>query len=169
MIVFITGLPGSGKSAVGERVSKELGWDFYKIDDALSEVMNNHIAEGVLLTAKELDELLLERVVAELNAYETQGKDVIVAGISGYRHHKEQLLEKFSGLRFVTLIVPYEVLKERFSSREHFAGSDMLQQCWEGKDDVYAFGVGVDAEQDIDAVVRDCVALVRCFELKEKY
>jgi len=167
MIVFITGLPGAGKSTIGKKTAKELGWDFYEVDDALSKEMKKHISEGVLLTSTELDEWLLINVGEMFSVYENNSKNLVVAGMSGYRQHKEQLLERFPSLRYVTLVVPYEVLKERVSTRKHFAGSNILKQCWEGKDDVYAFGVGVDAEQDIDAVVSDCTALVRSFMLME--
>ena len=167
MIIFITGLPGSGKSTVGKQVADKLGWAFHEVDDALTESMKAHIKEGKLLTDEELDEWLLERTVKIFTEHVNADKDLVVAGMSGYVKHKERILEQFPALHYVNLVVPFEVLKNRIKDREHFAGTDILEQCWEGKADVYAHGVGVDAEQGVDKVVEDCAALVASFNLME--
>ena len=37
--IFLTGLPGSGKSSVGRNIAALLGWDFIDTDDLLAAVL----------------------------------------------------------------------------------------------------------------------------------
>ena len=44
-VVAIVGLPGVGKSTIGRRVAKRLGWDFVDLDSAIEEQAGRPIRE----------------------------------------------------------------------------------------------------------------------------
>lgn len=160
MILFLSGLPGSGKSTIGNAVADKLGWKFVEADDFLDESLKDQIQKGVLLTPEQLDSWVMDKVIPGIVGIELQ-QPVVAAGLLAEEKYVDKLTSESPEVVYVNLLAPYEVLKERVRSRSHFAKEEMLNQCWEVKEKFILPGVSVDGTQPIDVIVQEIVDLVK--------
>lgn len=56
MVIFIHGLPGSGKSTLGLRLAYDLQWSFLEMDDYISASMKEKMQSGELISDGERPE-----------------------------------------------------------------------------------------------------------------
>lgn len=157
MILFVSGLPGSGKSTVAAQAASQLGWPFIEADVFLTEDMKLQIAAGELLSQAQLDTWVLDNLVPELIARGADG-DVVSAGMLADARYVEAL-SAAADVLYVNLVAPYEILAERVSSREHFAGLSMLDACWNLREQLLLPGPTVAADRPLEQVVREVVSL----------
>jgi len=160
MILFISGLPGSGKSTVGIQVAKELEWAFVEADTFLTEAMKKQIQAGVLLSATQLDSWVIDNVIPNIVKLE-RGGSLVVSGLLAEKKYVEKLTSESSNIVYINLSAPYEILKERVTSRNHFAKEDMLEKCWEFKERFILPGPTIDATLPINTVVKNIVKIVK--------
>lgn len=121
-LVIFSGLPGTGKSTLANRLARDLRWPLLCIDDVVIDVPKNANNEFWDL-----------QVTALLNLVETQlktGLDVIVDSVfmNMDRHHAQKLAHKYD-VRFLPIYVfvsDENVWNERVSKRyEKMGNSDV--------------------------------------------
>ena len=156
-VIVVMGVEGVGKSTVGRRLADELGVDFVEGDDQHSPEAKEQMAAGIPLDDEDRAPWL-DRLDAIVREHEATG---LVLACSALKHaYRQRLTRGVSGVAFVALVAPRDVLKERITDRRgHFAGADLLDSqlaTLELGDDVKT----VDATKPLDEVVAAARAAV---------
>ena len=158
MIVFLSGLPGAGKSTAGLKVAHHLGWNFVEADQFLTEEMKAQISEGILLSQEQLSTWVIDALIPHLVKLEKEGP-LVVAGMLGEKIFVDTLTQQASKVVYINIDVPYETLKERVESRDHFAGVAMLNKCWQLREQLILPGETVDGSEDLENVVEAIIEI----------
>ncbi len=160
MILFISGLPGSGKSTTGSLVAKKLGWRFVEADNFLTKEMRLQIQKGQLLTPRQLDLWVIDNVIPSILELE-QKQPIVVAGMLAEKKYAKKITEKGLKIFYINLLAPYQILKERITSRDHFAQEKILNECWNVRERFILPGPNIDATQPLDKVVEDILTYTK--------
>lgn len=160
MIIFISGLPGAGKSTVGSLVAKELGWTFVEADAFLSEEMKVQIKKGKLLSVKQLDAWVIEGLIPNIIKLEQEGP-IVAAGMLAELKYIKLLSNQSVNILYINLDVPYATLQERVTSRDHFAKEKMLNECWKSRDKLILPGPSVCGDQPLDNIVEAIIKIAK--------
>ena len=112
-LVIFSGLPGTGKSTLSEKLARELRWPLLCVDDVIGEVPEN---AGIEFWDSRIA-ILLDLVEAQLKI----GIDIIVDSVfmNMDRHHAQELARRYS-YRFLPIHVfvsDENVWRERVTAR----------------------------------------------------
>jgi gluconokinase len=129
MILVLMGVTGSGKTTIGQLLSKETGWRYADADDFHSAANKAKMHAGIPLTDEDRKPWLTTLHQLLLGWYE--------AGISGIlgcsalkKCYRDELTPQIPAvnLRFILLDVPRPILEERLHERKnHYMNPDLLQ------------------------------------------
>ncbi|MEW8243951.1 MAG: gluconokinase, GntK/IdnK-type, partial [Candidatus Thiodiazotropha sp.] len=127
MIIILTGVSGSGKTTIGQRLAQDLGWRFIEGDDYHPAENRKKMAAGTPLDDNDrqpwLDEL--ERVITQSIQ---SGDDAVLASSALKERYREQLRVDPEQVRLVYLCGSYELILERLKQRiGHFMKPEMLR------------------------------------------
>ncbi|MEW8252525.1 MAG: gluconokinase, GntK/IdnK-type [Candidatus Thiodiazotropha sp.] len=127
MIIILTGVSGSGKTTIGQRLAQGLGWRFIEGDDYHPAENREKMAAGTPLDDNDrqpwLDEL--ERVITQSIQ---SGDDAVLASSALKDSYREQLRVDPEQVRLVYLCGSYELILERLKQRiGHFMKPEMLR------------------------------------------
>ncbi len=127
MIVVLMGVTGSGKTAVGEVLAKELGWKFLDADDYHPPANKEKMRRGDPLTDGDREPWL--QTLAGLIRVAWDGRENLVLGCSALKHaYQEHLRDDLDVVHFVCLCGPKEVIQKRLAARkDHFMNPDLLE------------------------------------------
>lgn len=171
-VLFIGGSPCSGKSTVAERISKEYGSYYFKVDDFLSEFTNIAAEKGyptcknsVTMTSDEIwmrdpliqceDEFLIYDEISELvfEYLEKIDADFIVTEGAAYTPN---VMEKYRKKEYITIIPTPDFQISHYKEREWvpyiLEGCSDKQQAfnnWMERDILFAQQVKVECEKNI--------------------
>ena len=128
MIVLLMGPAGSGKTAVGIRLAKQLSWEFADGDDFHSPANKERMSRGVGLTDEDRVPWL-QSIRQAMDQWLAQGRNVVLA-CSALRHSYRERLGVHSNSKDVKLVYlkgPYDLLLERLRARKgHYATERLL-------------------------------------------
>ncbi|MGK4006962.1 gluconokinase [Sorangium sp. So ce1036] len=126
MIVLVMGVSGAGKTTVGARLARELGWAFVDADDL-------HPAANIekMRAGKPLDEQDRAPWIAALSARVAQlldqGSDAVIACSALKAAHRARLLVDPARMRVVHLTGDPALIAARLSARrDHFMPPGLL-------------------------------------------
>jgi gluconokinase len=157
--IILMGVAGSGKTAVGSRAAKRLGWLFLDADDFHPPANVEKMKRGIPLDDNDRAPWL-ERMNAELRRLVAEGRSVILACSALKDAYREKLRDQLPEARFVFLDVDRNTLLERLQKRQaHFFPKELLDSqlaTLEQPHDAFV----VDANRPIDAVVDSIVQAV---------
>lgn len=154
--VVLMGVAGAGKSTVGPRLADALGVGFVDADALHAEAAKAQMAAG-----RPLDDATrapwLDRVHDVLATAAREGRGLVLACSALKTSYRRRLRDGVTGVVFVALVAPPDVLAARLAARpHHFADEALLPSQLhdlELDDDV----VIVDGTQPVDAAVADAV------------
>jgi gluconokinase len=127
MILILIGVSGSGKTSVGQALSRLTGWSFLDADDYHSKANIAKMSRGQPLD--DADRTPWLNTLCEVIELQIQkGKDTVLACSALKKSYRAQLSQAHPKLVcFAYLKVPLEVLQERMKQRkDHFMKSKML-------------------------------------------
>jgi gluconokinase len=124
MVILLMGVMGSGKTALGRALARELGGRFFDADDAHSPENRDRLARGEALDEADRAPWLREvaRVLAQPHA-----EPLVVACSALRRRHRDLLRAACPDLRLVFLSPSVATLQRRLAARrDHFAAPTLL-------------------------------------------
>ena len=157
MVIVVMGVSGAGKSTVGRRLARRLGWPFFEGDDYHPSANVAKMSGGEPLTEDDRRPWLeaLARLVAAINE---SGAGAVLACSALSHLSRERLRSRSQEVVFVHLRGSIELLRERLAARaEHFFPSDLLESQYaalQAPEDALT----VDVAQPPDDIVRRIVA-----------
>src|SRR5687767_12922510 len=158
------GVSGAGKSAVGKRVAKRLGYVFADADDFQPPSNLARMARGIPLSDEERTPWL--RALTDwLAAQSATAQRTVLACSALKRSYRDALRAGAPNLCFVHLTAPREVLLERMRQRTHFMPASLLDSQLETLEPLRPDeqGFTLDATADVDVVVaRLLTAVAAC-------
>ena len=127
MIVILAGVTGCGKTAVGERLARECGWEFHDADDFHPAANVAKMRSGVAL---EDDDRWpwLDRLNALLTDAERRGKSLVLACSALKQAYRDRLTRGCPSARFVFLEGDIELIRARLYARHgHYMNPKLLE------------------------------------------
>lgn len=120
------GVSGSGKTTVGSRLARALGWDFVDGDDLHSPQSVAKMAAGVGLDDADRAGWL-SAIAALVDARIASGRPAVIAASALKRGYRDRLAHGRPEVAFAYLEGDEAILRERLRGRRgHFAGEDLL-------------------------------------------
>lgn len=126
MVIVIMGVTGSGKTTVGERLARDLGWEFLDADDFHPAANKAKMHAGIPLTDEDRWPWLsalhdaLARALAE-------GRGAVLACSALRSSYRDVLSDRLEGVRFVLLEGDRALLQARLGNRPgHFMNPALL-------------------------------------------
>jgi gluconokinase len=158
------GVSGTGKTTVATALAEALGWTFIEGDDLHPPANIAKMSAGVPLDDDDRRPWL--QAVASLQAFHhAEGISTVLTCSALKRAYRDVLREGVPAgtVSFVHLAAPFEVLRARMESREHFMPASLLQSQLDtleplGPDEQ---GTVVDVSPPLDDVVRAALRAVR--------
>ena len=149
------GVSGAGKSTVGARLARELGWRFIEGDDLHPPANVEKMARGEGLTDADRREWLADMAGAISSAIE-RGESVVVASSALKQSYRDRLSVDPERVTFVFLRGEPDLIAARIADRrEHYAGAELLPSQFEAleePDDVPTFDVSAPLESLVDDI-----------------
>jgi gluconokinase len=127
MIVVVMGVSGSGKTAVGEILARELGWPYLDADDYHPPANVEKMRSGHPLTDDDrwpwldrLNELML--------AQDTKGRSAVVGCSALKQIYRDRLTSGLTDVRWVHLTGGFDLIMSRLQTRKHrYMPASLLQ------------------------------------------
>lgn len=161
--VVAMGVSGTGKTEVGERMAKSLGFEFLEGDSYHPRSNIERMEAGIPLTDQ--DRMPWLRALADaLAERHAEGISTVLTCSALKRSYRDVLRAPLPVLFFVHLHAPFNVLAPRMSQRKkHFMPGSLLESQFETLEPlgVGEDGVVVDVTPPIEVVVRTAVNAVR--------
>jgi len=125
-VLVVMGVSGAGKSTVGVRLARRLGWEFVEADDFHSAHNVALMKAGHPLTDADRAPWL-EAIAAHLDTLRHAGKCAVLACSALKKSYRDVLRGGHCDVRFVYLKVERDVLARRLEERHgHFMPSTLL-------------------------------------------
>ncbi|WP_437298330.1 gluconokinase [Sorangium sp. So ce426] len=157
MIVLVMGVSGAGKTTVGARLARELGWELVDADDF-------HPAANIekMRAGKPLDDRdrapWIAALTARIRELLDEGRGAVIACSALKAAHRAQLLVDPARMRLVHLIGDPALIAARLSARkDHFMPPGLLSTqlaALEPPEDAIRVDVGGNPEEIVAAVRR---------------
>ncbi len=131
MIVVLFGVSGSGKSTVGVRLARDLGWPFHEGDDDHPPENVAKMMRGVPLDDDDRGPWLeaIRRRMADLDA---AGRSAVISCSALKRGYRDRLRTAAREVRLVYLRGSRELIRQRLEGRRgHFMPDSLLESQFE--------------------------------------
>jgi gluconokinase len=150
-IIILMGVAGSGKTAVGRLLARELAWPFYDADDLHPPENVARMAQGVALTDKQREPWL--RAVRHLIDHcLEQSRPAVLACSALKQQYRHFLRHGRKQVQFVYLKGDYALIHGRLHRRQdHYMKADMLAGQFATLEEP-ADAVTIDVDQEPGAI-----------------
>ena len=155
----LIGVAGSGKTAVGTRLARQLHFLFLDADDFHPAANIEKMKHGIPLTDEDRDPWL-HRLHDELQRQLAAGRSVILACSALKASYRKILKEGMPQLVFVYLAVDRETIRQRLGSRSHFFPKELMDSQFAALEKP-CDTIWVDARQPVDQVVQQAAQALR--------
>lgn len=156
MIVVLMGVSGAGKTTIGERVARRLGWTFIEGDEYHPRENIAKMAAGIPLQDEDrwpwLD-ALNERLRAE--------REAVITCSALKESYRRRLLAGIADWRLVYLHAPKPVLVERVAKRKHKYMPASLLDSQLATLEAPLGAIDVDVSGDVESAVDAIVAALQ--------
>jgi gluconokinase len=157
--LVVMGVSGSGKSTVGKRLAKRLGWTMAEGDSLHPPGNVEKMRQGVPLTDADRGPWL-DRIGELLKSWAAEGRSGLVTCSALKRAYRERLLAVRPDLRFVYLKGSEALIAERVKARHHeYMPASLLKSQFETLEEplpgepVVVIDAGATPEAEVEAIV----------------
>jgi gluconokinase len=127
MIVILMGVSGSGKTAVGEILARELGWPWFDADDYHPPANVEKMRSGHPLTDADRWPWL-DRLNQLLRGQSAKGDSAVVGCAALKQIYRDRLAQGLADVRWVHLKGSFELILSRLQQRKHrYMPASLLQ------------------------------------------
>jgi gluconokinase len=127
MIVVVMGVSGSGKTAIGQPLAEQQGWEFLDGDDFHPPENVAKMSAGTPLTDADRWPWL-DRLNKELREREERGKSAVLACSALKEAYRDRLARGLADWRLVFLHGSFDLLQRRIKQRKHrYMPASLLQ------------------------------------------
>ncbi|MGH8102162.1 MAG: gluconokinase [Chthoniobacterales bacterium] len=126
MVAIIFGVSGTGKTTLGKRLARDLGWSFYEGDDFHSRANIDKMKRGIPLNDQDRQPWLagLREVIERCLAH----KENAVLACSALKRKYRRSLRVNADVKFVFLRGDYELVRKQLARRRgHFMRPELLK------------------------------------------
>lgn len=125
MVIVLVGVAGSGKSTVGKRLAKQLGWLFIEGDDFHPPANVEKMKRGIALT--DADRMpWLQAITEVIGKNISQNKSAVIA-CSALKESYRRILQVSGEVKFVYLKATVPLIEARLKQRsKHFMNSKLI-------------------------------------------
>jgi gluconokinase len=157
--LVVMGVSGSGKSTVGKRLAKRLGWTMAEGDSLHPPGNVEKMRQGVPLTDADRGPWL-DRIGELLKSWAAEGRSGLVTCSALKRAYRKRLLAARPDLRFVYLKGSEALIAERVKARHHeYMPASLLKSQFETLEEplpgepVVTIDAGGTPEAEVQAIV----------------
>ncbi len=152
-IIIVMGVSGSGKSTVGERLARSLGWDFRDADTFHPPANIDKMRQGVPLDDR--DRLpWLHALQREIDRRLQAGSSVVLACSALKRRYRQMLRCDRPSVALVYLKGSFDLIAARIDRRErHFMGTSLLRSQFATLEEPQE-AIAIDISASPEAIVR---------------
>ncbi len=155
LIVILVGVSGSGKSTIGTRLARQMGWPFLEGDTLHSPASIDKMSRGIPLTDEDRRPWLSE-IHARITDAARRGVDLVIA-CSALKQEYRQTLERGVALTWVHLKGSEALFRSRLQQRTaHVMKADMLASQFDALEEP-SNAIVIDASATPDAIVEQLV------------
>lgn len=127
MILVVMGVSGSGKTTIGELLSKRLGWTLLDADDFHPPGNIEKMRSGIPLTDEDRWPWL-DRLNALLRQRDSNGESALLACSALKQKYRDRLGAGLKDLRWVYLKGSFELIEARLKARKgHYMKAGLLE------------------------------------------
>ena len=152
MIVILIGVSGVGKTAIGQLLAEDLGWQFYEGDDFHPQANIDKMRQGIPLTDADRAPWLaaLNRLIRDLVR---EGQSAVVACSALKQAYRDRLLRYTQDVRVVYLKGDYDLIRKRLQERPgHFMKANLLASQFDALEEPERV-LAVDTAQEPETIV----------------
>ena len=154
-VVFVTGVSGSGKSTIGQRLADQWQATFADADDFHPVANRAKMATGTPLT--DADRAPWLATLRSFIVTQLQDGNLVVACSALKQIYRDQLADSIeSQCEWVLLEGSYDLIQSRMASREHFMPVELLQSQFDILEKPKN-GISVDIDRPIEVIIDQLV------------
>lgn len=117
MLLIIFGLPGAGKSYLGNLLQKTFGFFHYDGDHALPINMKKMLLRGKQITDRQRS-IFFNKLLQQVKKIAIQQKDIAVSQTFIKEKYRKAFLEQFPDARFLLIESNADIRRERLKQRK---------------------------------------------------
>lgn len=158
MNIVVMGICGCGKSTIGERLARELGWAFIEGDQYHCPESIERMSRGIPLTDTDRQPWL-DRLSTMLGDAERSRHPTVLSCSALKRHYRETLAAE-SSVTFIYLHGERHEIERRMSARQnHFMVASMVDSQLETLEEPTQSepAIRVEIDQDIEQIVQTII------------
>lgn len=127
MLIILFGLPGSGKTYMGELLKREYGFYFYDADKDLTPEIKKIIKQGAIVNEKLRDEYF-NKVLKQIDSFNKIHSKLVVCQALTKEKHRQLIKNKFPESKFVLIKASEKNKFKRLSNRKHIIDKDYAEK-----------------------------------------
>ena len=126
-VLYLFGLPGAGKTYIGDLIARESTYHHYNADDDFTPTMLKAIDRREEFSDEMRDEFY-ELISKKLPRLVEQYKNVIVSQATFRRQHRDMIRHALDDLEFVWVQAPQSVIIQRLRARGNEVTSEYFKK-----------------------------------------
>jgi shikimate kinase len=156
--VYLIGFMGSGKTSVGWRLAKKLGWKFIDLDEEIERAEGRPVADIFREDGETRFRQLERDFLKRLSSSSAAEKSVIALGGGTFLDPENRALAETTGLT-VWLKVPFSTVASRVKidgTRPKFSSKEQAESLYKSREPYYALAkVHISTDQGTPETIAD--------------
>ena len=154
MLLVLYGVPGAGKTTLSQILAKDLGFEFYDIDDHMPLKYKEKMKKNQILNEEERDDYMAE-IIQDLKIL-SQTKSIVTALVLFREKDRKKIVDRIPNSHIFKLDASFEVLKNRLKNRkDHFFNEDILKKAFEKEEPIKIKHFKINVDRPIDTIIED--------------
>ncbi|NHI94167.1 MAG: AAA family ATPase [Candidatus Lokiarchaeota archaeon] len=154
MLLVLMGVPGAGKTTLSKLLAKDLGFEFYDIDDHIPLKYKEKMRNNQILSEEERDDYMSD-IIQDLKTI-SQSKSIVTALVLFREKDRKKIVDTIPETYMFKLDATFEVLKNRLKNRkDHFFNEEILRKAFEKEEPILIDHFKINVNRSIEEIVND--------------